>query len=144
MKKLKDVMTRDVEVISPEATIREAAARMKALDVGPLPVCDGRRVLGMLTDRDLTVRATAEGRDPNTTRVREVMTAEVIAGDEDDDVKAAAKIMQQEQIRRLLVLDRDKQLVGIVSLGDLAVEAGDDKLIGQTLEQISEPAQPDR
>ena len=141
MKKLKDVMTRDVEVISPEATIREAAAKMKALDVGPLPVCDGRRVLGLLTDRDLTVRATAEGRDPNTTRVREVMTAEVIAADEDDDVKDAAKIMQTEQIRRLLVLDRDKQLVGIVSLGDLAIEAGDDKLIGQTLEEISEPGQ---
>ena len=142
--KLKDIMTRDVEVIGPEATIREAAAKMKALDVGPLPVCDGRRVLGMLTDRDLTVRATAQGRDPNTTRVREVMTADVIACDEDDDVKKAAKIMQQEQVRRLLVLDRDKQLVGIVSIGDLAVEAGDDKLIGQTLEEISEPAQPER
>lgn len=142
--KLKDVMTRNVEVISPDATIREAASKMKSLDVGPLPVCDGRRVLGMVTDRDLTVRATAEGRDPNTTRVREVMTSEVITSFEDDDVKDAAKLMQKEQIRRLLVLDRDKQLAGIVSIGDLAVEAGNDKLIGQTLEQISEPAEPNR
>lgn len=142
--KLKDVMTRNVEVISPDATIREAASKMKSLDVGPLPVCDGRRVLGMITDRDLTVRATAEGRDPNTTRVREVMTSEVLTCTEDDDVKDAAKLMQKEQVRRLLVLDRDKQLAGIVSIGDLAVEAGNDKLIGQTLEQISEPAHPDR
>ena len=142
--KLKDIMTRETTVIRPDATIAEAAAIMKKQDIGSLPVCDGRRVLGVVTDRDLTIRATADGRDPNTTRVRDVMTAEVVTGVEDDDVKDAATMMQQHQIRRLLVLDRDKQLVGIVSLGDLATEAGDDKLAGQTLEEISEPATSSR
>jgi CBS domain-containing protein len=141
--KLKDVMTRDVEIISPDATIQEAAAKMKALDIGPLPVGEGGHLLGMVTDRDLTIRATAEGLDP-TTPVRTVMTPNVIACFEDDDVREAAEIMQREQIRRLLVVDRNKQVVGIVSIGDLAVDTGEDKLMGQTLEQISEPAEPDR
>jgi CBS domain-containing protein len=141
--KLKDVMTSNVQVVAPDATIREAAALMRALDIGPLPVCDGRRLLGVVTDRDLTVRATADGRDPNTTRVREVMSEGVVTCFEDDDVKTAAQLMQREQIRRLPVLSRDKMLVGIVSLGDLALEAGDDKLTGRTLEEISEPAQPE-
>jgi CBS domain-containing protein len=137
-------MTRDVQVVAPDATIREAAALMKALDIGPLPVCDGRTLLGVVTDRDLAVRATAEGRDPNTTRVREVMSAGVVTAFEDDDVRDAAKLMQREQIRRLLVLSRDKLLVGIVSLGDVATEAGDAKLAGRTLEEISEPSEPAR
>ena len=141
---LKDVMTRDVEVIAPTATVREAATKMKALDVGSLPVCDGRRLQGVVTDRDLTLRALAEGRDPDATAVRDVMSPGVVTAFEDDDVQEAATKMQREQIRRLPVLDRAKNLVGIVSLGDLAVEAGNDRLMGQTLEQISEPAQPDR
>jgi CBS domain-containing protein len=142
--KLMDVMTRNPEVIRPDATLAEAAAKMKELDVGPLPVCDGTRLLGMITDRDLTVRATAEGRDPNTTPVKDVMTADVVTCFEDQDVREAARIMQEQQIRRLVILDRDKHLVGIVSLGDLAVEIGNDRLAGETLEQISEPSQPDR
>ena len=85
--RLKDVMTSNVQVVAPDATIREAATLMKALDIGPLPVCDGRRLLGVVTDRDLTVRATADGRDPNTTRVREVMSEGVVTCFEDDDVK---------------------------------------------------------
>jgi CBS domain-containing protein len=137
-------MTRDVEVIAPTATVREAARKMKALDVGSLPVCDGRKLQGVVTDRDLTLRAIADGRDPDATSVRDVMSAGIVTAFEDDDVKAAAAVMQREQIRRLPVLDRAKQLVGIVSLGDLAVEAGDDRLMGQTLEQISEPSQPER
>ena len=125
--RLKDVITSNVQVVAPDATIREAAALMKALDIGPLPVCDGRRLLGVVTDRDLTVRATADGRDPNTTRVREVMSEGVVTCFEDDDIVTVAQLMQREQIRRLPVLSRDKMLVGIVSLGDLAVEAGDDQ-----------------
>src|SRR5918997_595868 len=97
---LKDVMTRDVEVIHPDATLQEAARMMKALDVGPLPVCDGERVVGMLTDRDITVRATAEGRDPTTTKVREAMTQSVISVLEDQDVEEAARLMQEHQLRR--------------------------------------------
>ena len=118
---LRDVMTPHVEVIHPDATLREAAQKMKTLDVGPVPVCDGDRLQGMLTDRDITIRATAEGRDPNTTRVREVMTPDVVYCFEDQDVVEAARMMEERQIRRLVILNRDKRLVGIVSLGDLAV-----------------------
>jgi CBS domain-containing protein len=98
----------------------------------------------MITDRDITVRATAEGRDPLVTRVSEVMTPEVIFTYEDEDVKDAAKLMREHQVRRLVVLNRDKRLVGIVSLGDLAVDTEDDKLKGKVLEDISQPSEPAR
>jgi CBS domain-containing protein len=141
---LKDIMTRDVEVVHPNATLEEAAEKMKQLNVGPLPVCDGDRLVGMLTDRDVTVRATAAGRDPKTTRVREVMTDEVLYCFEDQDTNEAARVMEDKQIRRLVVLNRDKRLVGIVSLGDLAVATQDDQLSGEVLERVSEPAEPER
>ncbi len=141
---LRDVMTRDVEVIHPDATLQEAARKMQALDVGPLPVCDGERVVGMLTDRDITVRATAEGRDPTTTKVREAMTPEVVYLLEDQDTEEAARLMQERQLRRLLVMGPDRHVVGIVALGDLAVETGDERRVGQVLEGISEPSEPER
>jgi CBS domain-containing protein/sporulation protein YlmC with PRC-barrel domain len=139
---IKDVMTRNVEVIHPEATLREAAQKMAALDVGPLPVCSGDQLVGMLTDRDITVRATAEGRDPKTTKVHDVMTPEIVYAFEDDDVSEAARIMAEEQVRRLVVLNQSKQLVGIISLGDLAVHTGDVRQAGETLEGVSEPSEP--
>lgn len=138
------IMTRHVEVVHPEATLREAAQKMAALDVGPLPVCKGDELVGMVTDRDITLRATAEGLDPKTTRVYEVMTPEIIFAYEDEDVSEAARLMAEYQIRRLVVLNRDKRLVGIVSLGDLAVHTGDERQAGQTLEGISEPSEPQR
>jgi CBS domain-containing protein len=117
---------------------------MSRLEVGPLPVCDGAQLVGMLTDRDITIRATATGRDPNTTRVHEVMTPEVVYCFEDQDVEIAAQMMEMRQIRRVPVLNRGKRLVGIVSLGDLAVETGNRDLGGETLEHISEPSEPHR
>jgi CBS domain-containing protein len=141
---LKDVMTRDVAVVRPEATLQEAAGHMKALDVGVIPVCDGEHLMGMLTDRDITVRATATGRDPRTTHVRDVMTPDVVYCFEDQDMAEAQRLMQERQIRRLLILNRDKRLAGVVSLGDLAVKAGADKVGGAVLERVSEPAQPKR
>jgi CBS domain-containing protein len=93
----------------------------------------------MLTDRDITVRATAEGCDPKTTKVEDVLTPDVIYCFEDQDVQEAARLMKENQIRRLVVLNRDKRLVGIISLGDLAVETGDEQLTGETLERVSEP-----
>jgi CBS domain-containing protein len=97
----------------------------------------------MLTDRDIVVRAVAQGRDPASTPVREIMTEGISYCFEDDDVKDAARQMSEKQIRRLAVLDRDKRLVGIISLGDLAVETGGDKQVaGKTLEAVSEPAYP--
>jgi CBS domain-containing protein len=139
---IRDIMTRRVEVVHPDATIEEAAEKMKRLDVGPLPVCDGERLLGMVTDRDITVRATSEGRDPKNTRVRDVMTEEVFYCFDDQSVDEAAEIMRRAQIRRLPIVNRDKRLVGIVSLGDLAVQTGDQELSGEVLEDVSEPAQP--
>jgi len=136
-------MTTNVEVVRPDASLQEAAEKMMHLDVGPLPVCDGERLVGMLTDRDITVRATAQGRDPKTTQVQAVMTPDIIYCFEDQDVADAARLMEEHQIRRLVVLNRDKRLVGIVSLGDLALEtdeAGlDDAEVGEVLEQVSEP-----
>ena len=140
--RVSEVMTRGAECTHPDATLQEAAAKMKSLDVGPLPVCDNDRLVGMVTDRDITIRATAEGDAPTDVRVRDVMTPEVIYCFEDALVGDAALLMQQKQVRRLLVLNRDKRLVGIVSLGDLAVKTGDKGLSGEALEQVSEPAQP--
>ncbi len=142
--KLKDIMTRDPEVIHPDLPLEAAAAKMDALNVGVLPVCDGDRVLGVVTDRDITVRATAVGSDPTTTRVREAMSADPIYAFEDQDVAEAARLMHEKQIRRLMVLDRNHRLVGVVSLGDLAADTGDERLASETLKQVSEPAKPDR
>jgi len=142
--RVREVMTPTVEVIHPDSTLQEAAAKMKARDIGPLPVCDNRQLVGMLTDRDITVRATAEGENPTAIRVRDIMTPEVMYCFEDQLVGEAARLMQENQVRRLVVLNRDQRLVGIVSLGDLAVEAGDEQLTGQTLEQVSEPVPPRR
>lgn len=135
--KIKDVMTRTVETVRPDTTVQEAAAKMKSLNVGPMPVVDGDRVGGIVTDRDIVVRAVADGRDPRTTAVRDVMTAEVVSCNEDDDVKDAARTMKERQVRRLLVTDRDQRLKGIVSLGDLAVDTRDDKMKGDILEKVS-------
>jgi len=104
-----------------------------------MPVCGQDRLVGILTDRDITVRAIAEGCDPKTTKVREAMTEEIFYCFEDQDVHEAAKMMEEKQIRRLLVLNRDKRLVGIVSLGDLAVQTGDRTKAGTVLEGVSEP-----
>ena len=136
---VKDVMTRGAEVVRPDATLQEAANKMKSLDIGPLPVCDGDKIIGMLTDRDITVRATAEGLDPKQTRVREVMSKELITCLEDQDVKEAAELMQSNQIRRVPILNKDKRLVGMLSLGDLAHRTQDSKLAGKTLEEVSTP-----
>ena len=142
--KIRDIMTREPEVIRPDASIQDAAQIMKRLNVGSLPVCNGRKVLGMITDRDITTRAMAERRDSNSTPVKEIMSAEVYYCYDDQDIREAAEVMSQYQIRRLPIVDRDKNLVGIVSLGDLSVDAGSDKLSGGTLEDISNPSKPER
>ena len=136
---LKDVMTPGVEVIAPEASIYEAAEKMSHRDVGPLPVCDGDRLIGMLTDRDITVRAVAAGRDPLTTKVRDVMTPDVVYGFDDQEVEDAARLMEHYQIRRLPVLNRRQQLVGMVALGDLAVHPANQAVAAEVLAQVSEP-----
>jgi CBS domain-containing protein len=137
-------MTRDPVVIGPDSSLTEAAGKMRDIDSGVMPIGENDRLVGMLTDRDITVRATANGKDPNATKVREVMTQDVVYCFEDDDVREAASKMEQHQIRRLIVLNRDKRFVGIVSLGDLAVDTGDERLAGEVTEKVSEPAEPKR
>jgi CBS domain-containing protein len=140
--RVQEIMTRDVECVGPDCTLQEAASRMKALDVGPLPVCEKDRLLGMITDRDIAVRAVAEGHDPRTERVRDAMTRDITCCHEDQEIQEAARLMNSKQIRRLAVLNRDQRLVGIVSLADLAVGSGSEQWVGHTLEGISQPAMP--
>jgi CBS domain-containing protein len=139
---VKDIMTANVECVRPEDTLQDAARKMRDLDVGPLPVCDDDRLAGMITDRDIVIRAVAEGRDPKTTPVSETMTEEIIFCFEEDDVEDAARTMRERQVRRLVVLNADKRLVGIVALADLATDTGDREQLGEVLEGVSEPSTP--
>jgi CBS domain-containing protein len=134
--KLKDVMTTQVEVVRPDASVQEAAEKMRTLDVGALPVCDGQRLVGMITDRDITIRATAQGRDPKSTAVRDILSSELVHAFEDQDLEEAEQLMQEKQIRRLPVLSRDKQLVGIVALADVVAEGGK-KEVARTVQAVS-------
>ncbi len=143
MKQVKDVMTRGVRTLGPQDTVVLAAQAMEELDIGSLPVCDGRRLLGMVTDRDIVVRGVAQDLAPAQTRLEDVMSAEVEWVFEDQELADVAARMQQLQIRRLPVLDHDKHLVGILSLGDLAAR-GDVQQAGAALADISEPARPTR
>ena len=141
---LRDIMTRNVEVVSAGASLKDAAKKMKDLDVGLIPVCDGDRLKGVLTDRDITIRATADGRDPSKTKVSEVMSTDLAYCLEDQEVEEAVSVMEARQIRRLPLVNQDKRLIGIISLADIAVHVGDRDLSGETLEEISAPAEPKR
>jgi CBS domain-containing protein len=143
MKKLvSEVMTRDLETVTPNTTLKDAAEKMRTLNVGPLPVCEGDMLMGIITDRDIVVRAVAMGMDPNSTRVADAMTSDVESVFHDEDIGVAMTKMREEQIRRILVVERNtRKLMGIVSLGDIAT-AMDDKTAGKTLETISEPSHP--
>lgn len=143
--KLSNVMTDWVEVVHPDAKLAEAARKMKDLNIGSLPVCDGKKLLGMITDRDITVRAVAGSKDLSRLSVKEVMTPDVVYCFEDQDVEEVAQIMADNQLRRLPVLSReDHQLIGIVALADLAVQVSDESVANNALEGISVPAHPER
>jgi len=139
MQKLKDVMSREVKVISPDRTIQEAARRMRDGDFGMMPVGQDDCVIGTISDRDIAIRAVAEGRDA-ATKVRDVMSEGIAWAYEDDSVEKAALIMSERQVRRLPVLDRDNRLVGIVALGDFAVEISGSRPAAQALAEISRPS----
>ena len=137
---LKEIMTSTVDVISRDAKAAEAALEMKYLDIGAMPVCDGERLCGMVTDRDLVVRVVAKGLDPKQVNVSDATSSEVFFCYEDEDLEKASQVMSQKQIRRLPILSRAKKLVGIVSLGDLAVRGKDAQTSGVVLEQVSRPS----
>jgi CBS domain-containing protein len=138
---LREIMTPQVEVLAPDATIIEAAQKMEQLNVGSFPICDGDHLRGLITDRDIVVKGIAKGLDPTQVQVRDLMTSPIVYAFEDTDVEEAARMMEEKQIRRLPVLNREKRLVGIVALGDFATKA-DDSLAGEALQDISEPSKP--
>jgi CBS domain-containing protein len=139
MQQLKDLMSRDVKVINPDMTIADAAKQMRDGDFGMLPVGEDDRMIGTISDRDIAIRAIAEGKDSDT-KVRDVMTEGIAWAYEDDSVEKAALIMSERQVRRLPVVNRNKRLVGIVALGDFAVESSEIKPAAQALSEISKPS----
>jgi len=132
-----EVMTRDVRVVNPDETVQQAARLMGEADAGAVPVGENDRLVGMITDRDLAVRVLGEGKDPARTKVREVMTPGTAYVFEDQDLHSVAESMRGRQLRRMPVLNRDKRLVGIVSLGDLARDSGEWQSIGRALSGIA-------
>jgi CBS domain-containing protein len=135
--KISEVMTRKVQTVRPDQSLQEAANFMLSADAGSIPVAEGDRLVGMITDRDIAVRGVAKGHGPDTP-VRDLMTGELVVLHIDDDVQNAASKMSQAQVRRLPVLDEEKRLCGIVSLGDLSREADDD-CASEALEGVSQP-----
>ena len=134
----KDVMTSGVESICRNANVKEAAQMMRRLDVGILPVTDHSRLVGVMTDRDIVLRTVAMGKGPEDAKVGEIMTPNLIVCYEEQSLEEAARLMESQQIRRLLVVNREKELVGVLSLGDLALSRGADSMTRQTLQGISE------
>ena len=136
--KAKDLMTTSPEIISPETTLKQAAKKMRDQDFGFLPVGENDRLIGAITDRDIIIRGIAEDKDPNSTSIRDIMTDEIRYCFENDDLNKVADKMGNLQIRRLVVLNDNKRIVGIISLGDFATKSQDSKLTGKVTEDVSE------
>jgi CBS domain-containing protein len=137
--KVKDIMTKEVQVIHPDDSLQAAAEKMSSHDIGFLPVLDADQLVGVITDRDIVLRGVAQGLNSNAMLGRELMTSPVIYCFEDQDVKDAVKLMEQSQIRRLVILSRsEKRPVGVVSLGDLALNSKGDTS-AEVLQKVSEP-----
>lgn len=143
MTRVAEVMTRGVRSMAPHDTLQFAAQAMDELNVGAIPVCDGERVVGLVTDRDIVVRAIAQGLQVEHTSLGDVMSAPVRCCHEDDTLADATELMSSVQLRRVPVLDREGRLVGMLSLGDVAAKAGPHEAC-EALSDISEPAEPDR
>jgi CBS domain-containing protein len=137
--KVKEIMTKEVEILHPDDSWKEAAQKMRVRNVGFLPVFDDDRLVGVLTDRDIVLRSTAEGTNPNTSIGRDWITSPVVYCFDDQDVEEAAKLMEEHQVRRVTVLSRDdERLVGVVSLGDIATNSTKETS-AEVLEKVSEP-----
>lgn len=138
---IRDIMTTGVRTVDPSTTLFDVAQLMRDVDTGVVPVVSGGMLMGVITDRDIVVRAIADGADPKTATAEEYFTRNPTTVSPDTTVQDAAQLMQRDQIRRLPVV-QGAELVGIISIGDLAVDTGKDKLVGDTLEEISAPAGP--
>lgn len=136
---VKEVMTPQVSVVAPDAQIPEIARKMRDEDIGSVPVVENERLVGMVTDRDIVIRTVAEGQDIRTVTAREAMSPRILYCFDDQTVEDVLGNMGEQQIRRLPVVDRDKRLVGVVSLGDLSKAAK--RKAGDALKEISQPTQ---
>jgi CBS domain-containing protein len=134
--KISEMMTQETVLMNPEMTVRKACEIMRDSDIGFIPVTDGEKILGVVTDRDIATRAIANGQNPDVTKVVDFMSHDIVYIFEDQDELDAARLMQVKQIRRLLVLNHDKRLVGILSLSDLSSHARDHALAGEVLESM--------
>jgi CBS domain-containing protein len=135
-----EIMTTDFEMIDSTNSLTQAAEKMKSLNVGFLPVKEGTRLVGLITDRDIVIRGLAEGKNPGATQVKDIISSRILYCFDDDSVEEAARLMEDNQVRRLIVVNHDQVPVGVVSLGDIAVRAGQESLSGEILERVSEPA----
>jgi CBS domain-containing protein len=140
--RISEVMTPNVERVPPETVLREACVKMREQDIGSLPVYEGDRLIGMITDRDIAIRGVAEGTNLGEMTVRDAMSPGIAYCFEDEDIREAGKQMRERKVRRLVVLNRGKRLVGIVSLGDLAAQ-GDEKVAGKALEAVAQEGRPE-
>ena len=136
---LRDVMTQPPQYVTPTTPIGEAASMMRTKDIGMLLVAENDRLVGTVTDRDIVIRGIAEGLDPRFAKTRDVMTKDALYCFDDQDTSDAAQVMEDKQIRRLAILDRNKRLVGVVSLGDLAVRSDDEALSGEVMKRVASP-----
>lgn len=140
-----EIMTRGVRSLTPNDTVVRAAQAMDELNVGVLPICEGDKLVGMVTDRDIVVRGVAQGSEPKSTKLADVMSTNVRCAREDDDVDEVLSRMAEQQIRRMPVVDENEHLVGIISLGDIAAKDPEDEVdVAMSLGDISTPAEPDR
>lgn len=141
---VKEIMTSQFEMIDATRSLNEAAEKMESLNVGVLPIREGTKIIGLITDRDIVVRGLARQRDPSSTQVKEIISSHLISCSEDDSVEEAVRLMEDNKVRRLLVCNQDRTPTGIVSLGDIAAKTSQEELVGAALESISEPAAPSR
>lgn len=141
--KVQEIMTSGVEACESTDSLLTASKKMKELNVGVVPVMENGQIVGMLTDRDIIIRAIALDRNPSQTQIKEAMTKNIVSCKQDDTIEHAARIMEEYKVRRLIVQDQDGHATGVISLGDLAVYAGEG-LSGEALREVSEPSAPAR
>ena len=135
--KLKEIMAQNVETVSPDATLQETAEKMKRRNIGALPVVEGKKPIGVITDRDITLRAVASGADVTKTKVREIMTRELHFAYDDQTINEACELMEKNKIRRLIVLNREGGLAGVLSLNDVTVKGKETKRSAQVVRTIA-------
>lgn len=135
---VKNIMSKKPDYLPPDATLEKAADEMLKYDTGFIPIGADSKLIGAITDRDIVVRGLAKGKNPKTTFVKDIMTPNILSCNEDDEVEKAAKIMSDQQVRRLVVLDQNKKIVGVISLGDIALRNKNDQLCGHTLHDVVE------